>query len=117
VVGPNGCGKSNVIDAVRWVLGESSAKNLRGECHDRCHFQWLNCAQSRFTIALLNWFLIIRQEELLENMQINNELSVKRVVTKEAVSSYLLNGTKCRKRDITDLFLGTWPRAAVAMPS
>ena len=106
VVGPNGCGKSNVIDAVRWVLGESSAKNLRGDAMTDVIF---NGSTSRKAVSQCSVELIFDNSagRITGEYAAYNELSVKRVVTKEAISSYILNGTKCRKRDITDLFLGT----------
>ncbi|MFT5542758.1 MAG: chromosome segregation protein [Glaciecola sp.] len=106
VVGPNGCGKSNVIDAVRWVLGESSAKNLRGDAMTDVIF---NGSTSRKAVSQCSVELIFDNSagRIAGEYAGYNELSVKRIVTKEAISSYILNGTKCRKRDITDLFLGT----------
>jgi chromosome segregation protein len=106
VVGPNGCGKSNVIDAVRWVLGESSAKNLRGDAMTDVIF---NGSTARKAVSQCTVELVFDNSSgrISGEFANYNELSVKRIVTKDAVSSYLLNGTKCRKRDITDLFLGT----------
>lgn len=106
VVGPNGCGKSNVIDAVRWVLGESSAKNLRGDAMTDVIF---NGSSARKALSQCSVELTFDNASgrIGGEFANYNELSVKRVVTKDAVSNYLLNGTKCRKRDITDLFLGT----------
>ena len=106
VVGPNGCGKSNVIDAVRWVLGESSAKNLRGDAMTDVIF---NGSTGRKAVSQCSVELVFDNTSgrIAGEFANYNELSVKRMVTKDAVSSYLLNGTKCRKRDITDLFLGT----------
>lgn len=106
VVGPNGCGKSNVIDAVRWVLGESSAKNLRGDSMTDVIF---NGSSARKPVSQCSVELVFDNSSgRIGGEYANyNELSVKRVVTKDAVSSYILNGAKCRRRDITDLFLGT----------
>ncbi|MFT6954653.1 MAG: chromosome segregation protein [Glaciecola sp.] len=106
VVGPNGGGKSNVIDAVRWVLGESSAKNLRGDAMTDVIF---NGSTARKAISQCTVELVFDNSSgrIAGEYANYNELSVKRTVTKDAVSSYRLNGTKCRKRDITDLFLGT----------
>lgn len=106
IVGPNGCGKSNVIDAVRWVLGESSAKNLRGDAMTDVIF---NGSTNRKPVSQASVELVFDNTEgrLQGQLADRNEISVKRVVTKEAVSSYFLNGTKCRRRDITDIFLGT----------
>jgi chromosome segregation protein len=106
VVGPNGCGKSNVIDAVRWVLGESSAKNLRGDSMTDVIF---NGSTARKPVSQCSVELVFDNSSgrIQGEFAGYNELSVKRVVTKEAQSSYLLNNTKCRRRDVTDLFLGT----------
>ncbi|MEM0911063.1 MAG: AAA family ATPase, partial [Pseudomonadota bacterium] len=106
IVGPNGCGKSNVIDAVRWVLGESSAKNLRGDAMTDVIF---NGSSARKPVSQCSVELVFDNSagRIAGEFARYNELSVKRVVTKDAISSYLLNSSKCRKKDITDLFLGT----------
>jgi chromosome segregation protein len=106
VVGPNGCGKSNVIDAVRWVLGESSAKNLRGDAMTDVIF---NGSGQRKPVSQAAVELVFEntQGRLSGNMADRSEISIKRVVTREAQSHYFLNGSKCRRRDITDIFLGT----------
>lgn len=106
IVGPNGCGKSNVIDAVRWVLGESSAKNLRGDAMIDVIF---NGSQSRKPVSQASVELVFDNSSgrIQGEFAAFNEISVKRVVTRDAQSTYLLNGAKCRRRDITDLFLGT----------
>ncbi|RUO26091.1 chromosome segregation protein SMC [Aliidiomarina minuta] len=106
VVGPNGCGKSNVIDAVRWVLGESSAKNLRGDAMTDVIF---NGSTSRKPVSQASVELVFDNSSgrLQGEYGSYQEISVKRLVTREAQSNYFLNGTKCRRRDITDLFLGT----------
>ncbi|WP_416308010.1 chromosome segregation protein SMC [Neptunicella sp. SCSIO 80796] len=106
IVGPNGCGKSNVIDAVRWVLGESSAKNLRGDAMTDVIF---NGSTARKPVSQSSVELVFENasERLQGEYAKYNELSIKRVVTREAISSYFLNGSKCRRRDVTDLFLGT----------
>ena len=106
IVGPNGCGKSNVIDAVRWVLGESSAKNLRGDAMTDVIF---NGSTNRKPVSQASVELVFDNSEgrLQGHLADRSEISVKRAVTKEAVSTYFLNGTKCRRRDITDIFLGT----------
>ena len=106
IVGPNGCGKSNVIDAVRWVLGESSAKNLRGDAMTDVIF---NGSTARKAVGQCSVELVFDNSSgrIQGEFAAFNEISVKRIVTQEAVSSYWLNGTKCRRRDITDLFLGT----------
>nr|WP_136252469.1 chromosome segregation protein SMC [Ningiella ruwaisensis] len=106
VVGPNGCGKSNVIDAVRWVLGESSAKNLRGDAMTDVIF---NGSSARKPVSQCSVELVFDNSSgrIGGEYAKYNELSVKRIVTKDAISSYQLNSAKCRRRDITDLFLGT----------
>ncbi|MFT6267214.1 MAG: chromosome segregation protein [Alphaproteobacteria bacterium] len=106
IVGPNGCGKSNVIDAVRWVLGESSAKNLRGDAMTDVIF---NGSSARKPVSQCSVELLFdnTSQRIQGEFAAYSEISVKRVVTKEAVSSYFLNASKCRRKDITDLFLGT----------
>lgn len=106
VVGPNGCGKSNIIDAVRWVLGESSAKNLRGDAMTDVIF---NGSSARKPISQASVELVFDNTEgrVGGEFAAYNEISVKRQVNREAQSSYFLNNNKCRRRDITDLFLGT----------
>ncbi|MED5315040.1 MAG: AAA family ATPase, partial [Pseudomonadota bacterium] len=106
VVGPNGCGKSNIIDAVRWVMGESSAKTLRGESMTDVIF---NGTTSRQPVSQASIELVFDNSlgKVAGEFAAYNEISVRRVVTREAQSEYYLNGTKCRRRDITDLFLGT----------
>ncbi|GAA4882493.1 chromosome segregation protein SMC [Ferrimonas pelagia] len=106
IVGPNGCGKSNVIDAVRWVLGESSAKNLRGDAMTDVIF---NGSSGRKASSVASVELVFDNSEGRLQGQYNSyaEISVKRQVNSDAQSSYFLNGAKCRRRDITDLFMGT----------
>lgn len=106
VVGPNGCGKSNVIDAVRWVLGESSAKNLRGDAMTDVIF---NGSAQRKPVSQASVELVFEntQGRLLGQLADRSEIAIKRLVTRDAQSSYFLNGSKCRRRDITDIFLGT----------
>jgi chromosome segregation protein len=106
VVGPNGCGKSNIIDAVRWVMGESSAKNLRGEHMTDVIF---NGSSNRKPVGQASVELIFDNSDrrITGEYAAFNEISVKRVVNSDAQSTYILNGTKCRRRDITDIFLGT----------
>lgn len=106
VVGPNGCGKSNVIDAVRWVMGESSAKNLRGESMTDVIF---NGSGTRKPVGQASIELIFDNSDgsLGGEYARYSEISIRRKVTRDAQSSYYLNGNKCRRRDITDIFLGT----------
>jgi len=106
VVGPNGCGKSNIIDAVRWVMGESSAKNLRGESMADVIF---NGSTSRKPIGQASIELRFDNTEgkLTGEYAAYSEISIQRKVTRDGQSSYYLNGQKCRRKDITDIFLGT----------
>ncbi|WP_218353041.1 chromosome segregation protein SMC [Alteromonas lipotrueiana] len=106
IVGPNGCGKSNVIDAVRWVLGESSAKNLRGDAMTDVIF---NGSSARKPVGQCSVELIFdNQSARIGGEYANyNELSVKRLVTREGQSTYFINSSRCRRKDVTDLFLGT----------
>ena len=106
VVGPNGCGKSNIIDAVRWVMGESSAKNLRGESMTDVIF---NGSGGRKPVGQASIELVFDNSDgtLVGEYAGFAEISVKRKVTRDSQNSYYLNGTKCRRRDITDIFLGT----------
>ncbi len=106
VVGPNGCGKSNIIDAVRWVMGESSAKNLRGESMTDVIF---NGSGGRKPVGQASIELVFDNSDgtLVGEYSGFSEISIKRKVTRDSQNSYYLNGTKCRRRDITDIFLGT----------
>ncbi|MBT7372098.1 MAG: AAA family ATPase, partial [Gammaproteobacteria bacterium] len=106
VVGPNGCGKSNIIDAVRWVMGESSAKTLRGESMTDVIF---NGSNTRKPVGQASIELLFDNAEgrLSGEFAAYTEISVKRQVTRDGQSNYFLNGQKCRRKDITDLFLGT----------
>lgn len=106
VVGPNGCGKSNVIDAIRWVMGEVSAKHLRGESMADVIF---NGSSSRKPVGQAGIELLFDNSDGKVGGQYANynEISVKRTVSRDGTSSYFLNGSRCRRRDIMDLFLGT----------
>ena len=106
VVGPNGCGKSNIIDAVRWVMGESSAKNLRGESMTDVIF---NGSTSRKPVSQASIELVFDNSDntLVGEYAAYAEISIRRKVTRDGQNTYFLNGTKCRRRDITDIFLGT----------
>ena len=106
IVGPNGCGKSNIIDAVRWVMGESSAKTLRGESMTDVIF---NGSTGRKPVgqAAIELLFDNRDGSMGGAYAQYAEIAVKRVVTRDAQSSYYFNGQKCRRRDIADLFLGT----------
>lgn len=106
VVGPNGCGKSNIIDAVRWVLGESSAKHLRGDSMADVIFSGSN---TRKPIGQASIELVFDNSDgtISGNFANYNEVSIKRQVSRDGVSNYYLNNTRCRRRDITDILLGT----------
>ncbi len=106
VVGPNGCGKSNIIDAVTWVMGESSAKHLRGDALTDVIF---NGSSSRQAVGQAAVELIFDNSagKLGGQYASYSEISVKRQINREAVSTYTLNGTRCRRKDIQALFLGT----------
>lgn len=106
VVGPNGCGKSNIIDAVRWVMGESSARNLRGESMTDVIF---NGSSNRKPVGQASVELVFDNSlgRLSGPFSSYGEIAVKRVVTRDGDSSYYLNGSRCRRKDITDIFLGT----------
>ena len=106
VVGPNGCGKSNVIDAVRWVMGETSAKHLRGDSMADVIF---NGSTQRKPVGQASVELLFDNSEKKLGGQYAqyNEISVKRVVSRDGSSNYFLNNSRCRRKDITDIFLGT----------
>ncbi len=106
VVGPNGCGKSNVIDAVRWVMGETSAKNLRGESMADVIF---NGSANRKPIGQATIELVFDNADGTIGGQFANygEVAVRRTVTRDGQSQYFLNNVRCRRKDITHIFLGT----------
>ena len=106
IVGPNGCGKSNIIDAVRWVMGESSAKHLRGGNMTDVIF---NGSSTRKPISTASVELVFDNSEGKAGGEFAkySTISIKRQVNRESQSLYVLNGTRCRRKDITDLFLGT----------
>jgi chromosome segregation protein len=106
VVGPNGCGKSNIIDAVRWVMGEISAKHLRGDSMADVVF---NGSSSRKPVGTASVELVFDNSDGTLSGQYAGfaEVSLKRVVSRDGTSAYFLNGTRCRRKDITQLFLGT----------
>lgn len=106
VVGPNGCGKSNIIDAVRWVMGESSAKQLRGENITDVIF---NGSNTRKPTAQASIELVFDNSDgrIGGEYSAYAEIAIRRQVTRDAQSSYFLNGNRCRRKDILDIFLGT----------
>jgi chromosome segregation protein len=106
IVGPNGCGKSNIIDAVRWVMGEGSARVLRGESMADVIFSG---SSTRKPVGTATVELVFDNSDGQVGGQFAgyNEISVKRQVSRDGVSMYFLNGTRCRRKDVRDLFLGT----------
>ena len=106
MVGPNGCGKSNVIDAVRWVLGETSAKQLRGENMQDVIFAGSSERKpvSRASVELIFDNSFGRAAGAWSKFA---EISVKRVIEREGASSYYINNQHVRRRDVADIFLGT----------
>jgi chromosome segregation protein len=112
VVGPNGCGKSNIMDAVRWVLGESKASELRGESMQDVIF---NGSGNRKPASRASVELVFDNSDARAGGQWNQftEIAVKRVLTRDGTSSYYINNQPVRRRDVQDVFLGTGlgPRA------
>lgn len=106
VVGPNGCGKSNVIDAIRWVMGESSARQLRGGSMQDVIFTG-TAKRKPVGMASVELRFDNTYGKLGGAYNAYTELAVRRQVNRDGKSEYFLNGTKCRRRDITDIFLGT----------
>ena len=106
IVGPNGCGKSNIIDAVTWVMGESSPKYLRGEALTDVIF---NGSSVRKPVGQASVELIFDNEDgsIAGEYAKFSEISIKRIISRDSDSAYYLNGVRCRKRDIVDIFLGT----------
>jgi len=112
VVGPNGCGKSNIMDAVRWVLGESKASELRGESMQDVIFSG---SGNRKGASRASVELVFSNEDARAGGQWNQftEIAVRRVLTRDGTSSYFINNQPVRRRDVQDVFLGTGlgPRA------
>jgi len=106
IVGPNGCGKSNVIDAVRWVMGEISAKHLRGDSMADVVF---NGSSARKPVSQASVELVFDNSEGLLGGRWASypEISVRRQVARESQSVYYLNGVRCRRKDVTEIFMGT----------
>lgn len=109
IVGPNGCGKSNVIDAIRWVLGETSAKQLRGGAMSDVIFAGTQdkAAKSVASVELTFEHTQDEQTGIRHEFNLYQELSVRRQVNLDGRSDYFINGTRCRRRDVVDVFLGT----------
>src|SRR5689334_17654370 len=106
VVGPNGCGKSNIIDAIRWVMGESAPTRLRGDSLTDVIFSG---STGRKPVGTAQVELIFDNSDgtVVGEYAKYSEISVKRIASRDGQSQYFLNGARCRRRDITDLFLGT----------
>jgi len=106
IVGPNGCGKSNIIDAICWVMGESSAKYLRGESLTDVIF---NGSSARKPVGQASIELIFDNQDGSVGGEYASyaEISIRRSINRNAESSWYLNGGRCRRRDILDIFLGT----------
>lgn len=106
IVGPNGCGKSNIIDALMWVMGESSAKHLRGDALTDVIF---NGSSARKPVGQATVELLFDNSDGRVGGQYANynEISIKRQLNRDGQSQYFLNGGRCRRRDITAIFLGT----------
>ncbi|PYE40776.1 AAA family ATPase [Psychrobacter fozii] len=109
IVGPNGCGKSNVIDAIRWVLGETSAKQLRGGAMSDVIFAGTQDKAAKSVASVELTFEHTQDEHtgIRHEFNLYQELSVRRQVNKDGRSDYFINGTRCRRRDVVDVFLGT----------
>ena len=106
IVGPNGCGKSNIIDAVRWVMGEASAKQLRGESMADVIFNG-SSKRSPLDQAAIELHFDNTLGRLGGEYNSYSELIIRRQVNRDGQSNYYLNGSRCRRKDITDIFLGT----------
>ena len=106
VIGPNGCGKSNIIDAVRWVMGESSARNLRGDTMDDVIFSG-SSSRSEVSHASIELIFDNSLNKLESKFAKFNEILIRREANRDGSSSYYLNNTRCRRKDIREVFLGT----------
>ncbi len=106
VVGPNGCGKSNVIDAVRWVMGESSAKLLRGDSMEDVIF---NGSSTRKPVGRASVELLFDNSlgRIKGHYQSFSEISVKRILSRDGKSDYRINDKRVRRKDVLDMFRGT----------
>jgi len=106
IIGPNGCGKSNIIDAIRWVMGESSARNLRGDSMDDVIFSG-SSSRSQVSKAFIELYFDNENNTLDAKFAKYSELVIRREVSRDGISNYYLNSTKCRRKDIKEVFLGT----------
>tara|TARA_B100001057_G_scaffold9243_1_gene8509 strand:- start:48747 stop:51572 length:2826 start_codon:yes stop_codon:yes gene_type:complete len=106
IIGPNGCGKSNIIDAIRWVMGESSARNLRGDSMEDVIFSG-SSARNEVGKAFVELNFDNSTNTLDTKFARYTEIVIKREVSRDGVSNYYLNNTRCRRKDIREVFLGT----------
>ena len=106
IVGPNGCGKSNIIDAIRWVMGESSARNLRGDTMDDVIFSG-SSSRSEVSHASIELLFDNSQNKLDTKFAKFSEIMIRREANRDGTSTYFLNNTRCRRKDIREVFLGT----------
>ncbi len=106
IIGPNGCGKSNIIDAIRWVMGESSARNLRGDSMDDVIFSG-SSSRSQVSKAFIELYFDNENNTLDAKFAKYTEIVIKREVSRDGISNYYLNNTRCRRKDIKEVFLGT----------
>jgi len=110
IVGPNGCGKSNVVDAIRWVLGETSAKALRG---DEMADVIFSGTDKRKPVGMAE--VVLTMADCEESLGVDyNEVAIGRRVFRDGRSEYRINGTVCRLKDIHDLFAGPGPNRHAA---
>ena len=114
IIGPNGCGKSNIVDALRWTLGEASAKALRGSAMEDVIF---NGSETRGPKSMAEVTITFDNTDGLSHSSYMDftEISVTRRLHRDGQSEYLINKVPCRRRDITDLFLGTGGGALAAL--
>ena len=106
IIGPNGCGKSNIIDAIRWVMGESSARNLRGDSMEDVIFSG-SSARHEVGKAFVELNFDNSSNSLDSKFARYSEIVIKREVARDGTSNYYLNNTRCRRKDIREVFLGT----------
>ena len=106
IIGPNGCGKSNIIDAIRWVMGESSARNLRGDSMEDVIFSG-SSSRSEVSKAFIELYFDNETNTLDTKFARYSEIVIRREVSRDGSSNYYLNSSKCRRKDIREVFLGT----------
>ena len=106
IIGPNGCGKSNIIDAIRWVMGESSARNLRGDSMEDVIFSG-SSSRSEVSKAFVELTFDNSNNSLDSKFAQYSEILIRREVSRDGSSNYYLNSTRCRRKDIREVFLGT----------